>query len=925
MQTGSPTFDGMFSALSLRGRLGLRVRIVILGCIMMVPVMLVAVVNARHSADSALDQAREQAELLVAKENLTYDDLIQQSKIILDLVAHSPEIRTAETCTPYLVDIKSRYPWLNGLFVTTAAGVKICGATATPSNVNTNPSDRDYFKQALATKKLAISNFLISRINQKPVITAGLPILNTAGEVELVAGAAISVQSLNELIATDNLRQGTDRTISTTIVDGEGTIVARYPSLENCIGEKAADQRFVQEILQRHNGLADLPGLTGDEQIFAFQPFAGTPSFIAIGIAKGPILAAIDGRLHRTLGILLAVMLGSIGLGLLGSDILILRPQRQLASLAQRVGAGDYEIETASAAMPEIRELQASFTTMAGRLKEREAALHASREEINHINNNLLLAEQLAHVGHWRLDLVNSQLSWSEEMYRIHGVDMANFTPTMDQSLAAYHPDDRATVQRLVDWAIGFTRDFEFALRIVRPAGEVRHVQARGFCELNETGDVVSIFGVFADITLLKEAEIRLKAAQLAAESANEAKSDFLSTISHELRQPLTSIIGFADLLLERAHDAEMMRYLELQRGSGEHLLMLINDLLDHSKLEAGMVEIEQQPFSIDELFETSAALLEDNARRKQVRLNVDVGSAIPPLLGDSGRLKQILLNLGGNALKFTPAGEITLRCRLLASDAKFNRLRFEVEDSGIGIPADKLPHLFQRFRQADSSIARRFGGSGLGLTISKELVEAMHGEMGASSVEGQGSLFWFEIPFRAAPIGVETTEAPLEQALQRISQTPANILLAEDSPINQALFSEILHNMGHCVTLVDNGLQALRLLEHAAAGRYDLVLMDVEMPELDGLNATRLLRERGIDLPVIGLTGHATPAAAARCTAAGMNDCLVKPIDFEELYDMVERYRAGEEETDDRGQRGDGFHCPSPTGKGASLSSAGV
>ena len=414
---------------------------------------------------------------------------------------------------------------------------------------------------------------------------------------------------------------------------------------------------------------------------------------------------------------------------------------------------------------------------------------------------------------------------------------------------------------------------------------------SRGFCEMNQAGEVVSIFGVLADITALKEAEFRLKAAQLAAEAANEAKSEFLSTISHELRQPLTSIIGFADLLLERTgNDQEMTRYLELQRSSGEHLLLLINDLLDHSKLEAGMVEIEQVPFDVGALLETTSALLEDAARRKQISLTVEVTKDLAVLLGDSARLKQILLNLGGNALKFTPAGNITLRCRLLATDKTFNRLRFEVEDSGIGIPADKLPHLFQRFRQADSSIARRFGGSGLGLTISKELVAAMHGEMGVTSVEGEGSTFWFEIPFRTAS---GTGEEMPESTAPRLSKAPAHILLAEDSPINQALFSEILHDMGHSVTLVANGLQAVRLLERTPAPGYDLVLMDVEMPELDGLDATRLLRERGITLPIVGLTGHATPADAARCTAAGMTDYLVKPVDFAELYEMVERCRS--------------------------------
>jgi signal transduction histidine kinase/ActR/RegA family two-component response regulator len=889
MSTGSPTLDRLLARLSLRGRFGLRQRILVLGGIIMVPLVLLAIVNARHNADIALDQARVRAQLLLEAENGNYDDVVQKSEIILQLLSRSPEIHDAAGCDRFLAATKSPYPWLSSLFVLDARGNKLCSSVPTPAGINA--SDRDYFKQAMATRKLAISNYLISKVSQKPVITSALPVLNPAGEVEVVVAAAISLQSLNEMIAADNLRRGIDGNTSTTIVDGEGTIVARYPAPENCIGEKAADQRFVQEILQRKTGHADLPGLMGDERLFAFQPFAGTPSFIAVGIAKQPILDAINRRLQRTLGVIIATILGSIGLGLLGSEFLIVRPGQQLAELAQRIGQGDYDIGTLAAAMPETRALQDSFAGMAARLKERETALTASREQLRTANRNLVLAEQVAHVGHWRFDLPTGQVSWSEEVYRIHGVDPASFHPTRENSLDAYHPDDRPTVRKLMDWAIGFTRDFEFALRIVRPDGEIRHVQSRGFCELDEAGAVVSIFGVLADITILKEAEIRLKAAQLAAEAANEAKSAFLSTVSHELRQPLTSIIGFAELLLDRTTEPEMQRYLELQRGSGEHLLCLINDLLDHSKIEAGMVEIEQVPISVGEVMETCGALLVETARRKRIDLVVEIAPALPMVQGDSARLQQVLLNLGGNALKFTPQGTVSLRCRLIGADAHFARLRFEVEDSGIGIPADRLAHLFQRFRQADSSITRRFGGTGLGLTISKGLVESMHGDIGVESTEGTGTLFWFEIAFRlaASPVPAPAATQP-QRAPGRTGERPLRILLAEDSPINQALFSEILGDMGHAVSVVENGNQALQRLEQEA---YDLVLMDVEMPELDGLAATRLLRERGLTLPVIGLTGHAGAADAARCRAAGMTGCLVKPVDFADLQAAVEQVRA--------------------------------
>jgi signal transduction histidine kinase len=377
--------------------------------------------------------------------------------------------------------------------------------------------------------------------------------------------------------------------------------------------------------------------------------------------------------------------------------------------------------------------------------------------------------------------------------------------------------------------------------------------------------------------------------AKEAAEAATRAKSEFLATMSHEVRSPLSSIIGFADLLLE---DGELnhtqRRRLELIQNAGGALTCVINDILDFSKIEAGRIDLVEQPTALSALVESCAAIMEAQAEAKGVSLVVTVAPDLPrTVLADAGRLRQVLLNLLNNAVKFTSLGQVSLTVRQMGG-AKDGMLHFAVTDTGIGIPQDKLGRLFQRFSQVDSSIERDYGGTGLGLAISQCLVGLMGGEITVESQVGGGSTFSFAVRLAAAADHVVAAQ-PAEPASTR----SLHILLAEDLLANQEIVTAILAKAGHRVDVVGNGADAITAV---TMGRYDVVLMDVQMPRVDGIAATRAIRglscpTRGV--PIIAMTANVLPEQIERFKAAGMNDHIGKPIARAELMARLDAIAA--------------------------------
>ena len=411
---------------------------------------------------------------------------------------------------------------------------------------------------------------------------------------------------------------------------------------------------------------------------------------------------------------------------------------------------------------------------------------------------------------------------------------------------------------------------------------------------LSTDGSLVEILGVVRDISERKLYEHKLRQVYDAAEAANAAKSEFLAHMSHEIRTPMNAVLGLAQVLERETLTGNQRDMVERIRTAGQSLLAILNDVLDLSKIEAGQLRIEPRPFELGRLLANLDSLMGQAARAKGLALHIET-PAMPPgiLLGDRLRLEQILFNLTGNAIKFTEQGEVTLRVEAHDSDESGLRLRFEVRDSGIGIAPEALARLFLPFTQADAGIGRRFGGTGLGLSICKRLVELMGGEIGVGSQLGQGSTFWFELPFQRGIAGESDAPASVPaqpRAGPRLSG--AHLLVVDDSAMNRDLVERALALEGARATLAADGQQAVQLLRNRP-GDFDAVLMDVQMPVMDGLTATRLIRgELDLtDLPIIAFTAGVRDEQQSVARAAGANDVLAKPMDLDQMAIVLARW----------------------------------
>ena len=533
------------------------------------------------------------------------------------------------------------------------------------------------------------------------------------------------------------------------------------------------------------------------------------------------------------------------------------------------------------------------------RRKQVELTLRESDERLQR-------AQEYAHVGVCDWDLKSGAMHWSAESARLLGL-APETSVTGQEWRARVGTQDLARIDACIAEAIERGEAFEVEFQVRHDTGETRWLLAKGRAQYDENGQAVRVVGVNFDINERKQAELALleyrqqletmvseRTAELVyardlAEEAARTKAAFLANMSHEIRTPLNAIAGMAHLIRRAGLDSQQMaRFDKLEAASG-HLLEIINDVLDLSKIEAGKLQLEPRNFALPALFENICSMLQARADSKRLTLKRELPPDIDWLNGDTTRLQQALLNYAGNALKFTDRGSVTLRAVVLAEEAHRLHLRFEVSDTGIGIEPAVVTRLFNAFEQADNSTTRKYGGTGLGLAITRKIAEAMGGEAGADSIPGQGSTFWFtawldkgQTPASSPRRDVDGLEFLLASRHGR-----RRILLVEDEPINREIALMLLADAGLNAEAAEDGRQAV---EMATATAYDLILMDIQMPHLDGFEATRRIRTLPghAATPIVAMTANAFAEDRERCLASGMDAFIAKPIVPENFYQQL-------------------------------------
>ncbi|OLP17950.1 hypothetical protein BST81_12920 [Leptolyngbya sp. 'hensonii'] len=572
------------------------------------------------------------------------------------------------------------------------------------------------------------------------------------------------------------------------------------------------------------------------------------------------------------------------------------------------------------------RELEA-------RVEERTAALRASEVQLRNLSDRLELAIHAGQIGIWEWDIVRDQVFWDDRMYELYGVQRSDFGNAYLAWLQAIHPDDPAAAETISEQARRGLREYNLEFRVIHGDGSIRFIQAHALIQRDAGGNPLRMIGINYDITERKQAEIqiqqaneRLTLANAELSRATRLKDEFLANMSHELRTPLNAILGMSEGLQEEIFgplNQRQLRAISTIESSGRHLLELINDILEVSKIEAGKLELEIASVSVNLLCESSLVFIKQQALQKNIQLQINFQPNLGDIAVDERRMRQVLLNLLNNAVKFTPAGgQVTLEVRSLHTMERTGIntpetgqddqevlapgfwILFSVIDTGIGIAPEDLGNLFQPFVQIDSSLSRQYAGTGLGLTLVKQIVELHGGWVTVKSKVKQGSCFTVYLPQQssrlslsdppiAAPGLVETDPSDLDRAgdtslgiPEAIAAAPV-ILLAEDNRANIETISGYLKARGYQLILAHDGQAAIDL---ATRHTPDLILMDIQMPNLDGLEAIYQIRTQHqlVTVPIIALTALAMPGDREKCLDAGANDYLTKPVKLKQLESLI-------------------------------------
>jgi PAS domain S-box-containing protein len=880
-----------------------------------------------------------------------FEGIIAEARSVLEVVSKVPDVTsgTEAACQQFLSSIGHAHRWTSAIWVIGDNGRVRCSTVANSTGLEL--SDREAYRAAVGANAFSIHDFFVRKLTKLPLAVASLSARDQITGEPVLLAAALNLSWFDKLAAEVGERAGADillvdskgtllsRFPKETAVIGDS--ISRNETIRDILNASEGQLALVDG-KPSFIGYATLSGtslrlIVGFErsQILA-DVNRGTIQAISIFgtvlLFAARLIWSAGNRIFanppRELDELLQVTLDNLDQGLIVDDkhgtipicnrraiellglpeeLMKSRPkvepviefQKRRGELAgsrpdikdhlQSGGSDEkniYEQERPNGTTLEIRVVSLpgggvvrTYTDVSAR-KRAEAERDRTRQLLELVVENVPSTIAVKDARDFRYLLINRA---GETYYGIPRKDMMGRTvhdclPKASAELVTKLDEQTITspAKRIVDEHF-----------IEMPDGRKRIGMSSRTCLLADNGEPAYLLVVVDDITECKALQSELVAAKQRAEEEIRAKGQFLATMTHEIRTPLSSIIGYTDLMLDSEEmGATQRRHVHLIQDAGTALLTVVNDILDLSKIEAGQIELREITFAPKSFAENSVQIVRQHADAKQLWLTLDVDPRVPEwLVGDEDRLRQVLLNLVNNAVKFTRVGGITVRLRHEDTSEGGSRVRLEVEDTGIGIAENKLHRLFRPFMQADGSISREFGGTGLGLSISKKLIELMGGSIGVMSKAGDGSTFWFEVTLKRAQPNKEPTMGPGRNALE--NPRMGNILVVDDVEANLEITSEMLRQGGYNVDTVRDGATAIEIVR---SKHYDLILMDVQMSGMDGLTTTRVIRELQ-KIPIVAMTANVYTDEIAVFLAAGMNDHIAKPFRAPQLLAVVEKW----------------------------------
>jgi PAS domain S-box-containing protein len=766
----------------------------------------------------------------------------------LEAVAEGLQLPDLDRLSPKLRDLllfdnSSHAPQYGSILVLDENGrVKLASTARLPPG--TDFSNRDFFMRHRNNPDLGIriSAPYYQTLDGDALIVLSRRLNHADGSFAGVVTGALRLNYVEQLFRGIKIDNG----MWITLLMTDGTIIARAPHRDGDVGRNIKNAPILDHFVRARAGQYESRSIeNADQRLYVYKQIGDMPLLISVSV---PTDAVLVDWWHK------AVIIGALVAGFF--VVVCMIGWMLYCELARRARA------------------------------ERLARDNEERYRLLADNSSDLIA----------LTRDGKTVYMSPAARRLYGYEPEELLGTKIEDRV--HPDDLPALEAAAE-EVRVKGEALVVYRCRNKKDDLISVEASWRRSPGSEGQSAALVVVARDVTQRVKNEEALRAAKEHADAANHAKSSFLAHMSHEIRTPMNGILGMNHLLMATGLNPEQHDYARTIGDSASLLLRIIDDVLDESKLEAGKVEIEYADFDLDKTLDDVVSILRPRAAQKDVRLGMTVHpSARGWFRGDTVRLRQVLLNIAGNAVKFTDRGHVNINVAVPRALGDTAVLRFEVADTGVGIDPEAQSSLFQKFTQADVSISRRFGGTGLGLAISKQLVELMGGTIGFSSVVGEGSLFCFEIPLERVEALAKAPEAaaPTASAPQRA----LDVLIAEDNKVNQQVAQLIVAHAGHRVDLADNGRQAVAA---AQAKDYDVILMDLQMPELDGIAAAKEIRNlpgRAGQVPIIALTSHAMSGTREEVLAAGMDDYISKPFDAQVLVAKLQHlaaFRAAGEE----------------------------